>query len=1023
MANSKRSLLQSPFFKIGTGILFVAILGLVFLPQLSSTSWFSGKIKQAINEKIPGKIDFTNLTLSWLNGLQINGLVYNDQSKSNGFTIEKISTSKGLLSLATNYKDGGVITIEKPQATVYIQQGQADINTTVEASEPGKDEKKSDTNIIEKRETKKAEKTGSTLLLPPIHVQLHISDGSLITVSTDKSKKTVLENLNLKLDLDIPNSSVKYQLSFQDDQGAGKVTGEGTLLLPENKTPGLNTLTSNAVLEINNWQITDILNIAASQANAPKGEGIINGLLRISGSGESVIGITGNLKGHGIKLHGGPLKSDTPSIDDVVLDLNVQKKAENIKIEKLNIQSPLIEGTLTGVTLNQQLQTLTAGAKVNAAEIFSQFPSTLNLKKGIQVTEGIIDIKADVSSTGPVMKIKANAHLNRLTGSTGEKKISWKKPVDITVQGNLNAQTPTLDQLKIESSFLQANGSGDSNAIHLRVAADIGTALHELEQFINLDGWTSEGKLDLDLNVSNTQKDLRDITGDIGITNFKLSHNKTAITPPSSFTAAITTTVLLSPEMVPREFNKTNINVTSWLGNATIEAERFVPKKQDTPAALTKGIAKGTFNLEPVTTLLHSLKTLPKEQSLAGLLDLSLSMTGEPVQKPTISLSANVSPFSFINGKQSLTDKKVTVVLEATASLLEQIFTIKDFQLSSSPMAFSVNGSMSSKNKEHIVAAKGTTQFNFTSLSEQLKSFADIQLEMNGQSEKPFTFEAGTTGGEWVDTTKHAKFSSSLHVDKIKGYGLDIESLDIPIQLEKSILGIDLTAQVNRGAMTVHPKIDFSGSSPVVTLPEQSTILKEVGLTGEMSNDILAKIHPLFKGVAATVGTISLDMQHLNWPMDKAQSKDATFAGSFTFNDVKLQAGALLTPLLAIMKTEENEITISDQPMTFVGENERVTCSPLEATVNTYSLILEGSVGFDQSLDYIAKIPITRKMVSGDVYKYLEGTFISVPLTGTVSKPSVSKSIVQKALGDLILQAGKKQLGDKAGKLLQKLFQ
>jgi hypothetical protein len=223
--------------------------------------------------------------------------------------------------------------------------------------------------------------------------------------------------------------------------------------------------------------------------------------------------------------------------------------------------------------------------------------------------------------------------------------------------------------------------------------------------------------------------------------------------------------------------------------------------------------------------------------------------------------------------------------------------------------------------------------------------------------------------------------------------------------------------------MAVKPKIDFTGSSPVVTLPDNSTILKEVGLTGDMSNDLLSKIHPLFKGVASSRGSISLDMKHLNWPMDKELQKEATFEGSFTFNDVKLQAGALLTPLLAIMKTDHNEIQISGQPMTFIGKNERVTCSPLEATVNTYSLILEGSIGFDQSLDYIAKIPVTRKMVSSDIYKYLEGTSISVPLTGTVSKPSVSKSFVQKALGDLVLQAGKKQLGDQAGKLLQKLFQ
>lgn len=108
--------------------------------------------------------------------------------------------------------------------------------------------------------------------------------------------------------------------------------------------------------------------------------------------------------------------------------------------------------------------------------------------------------------------------------------------------------------------------------------------------------------------------------------------------------------------------------------------------------------------------------------------------------------------------------------------------------------------------------------------------------------------------------------------------------------------------------------------------------------------------------------------------------------------------------------------------MEFVGKNGRIECSPLEMKLKDYTIMLSGSIGFDQSLNYKAQIPVTRKMVSSDIYKYLEGTYISVPIAGTVSKPTLSKDLVQTALKDLILQAGKKQVTDQAGKLLQKLF-
>ena len=1022
MATPKRSLVQSPFFKIAAGILLTTVLVLVFLPQLSSNSWFSGKIKQAINEKVPGKLDYTHLTLSWLNGLQISGLVYDDKTKGTRFTVEEISTSKGLLSLAANYKDAGVIQIKKPQAIVYTSQPGAEGTTSKDVATQTKKTPSSD-NIAKEKVAEKEVKPEQELLLPPIHVQLNISDGSLLTISDNNAKKTVLENLNLDLNLDVPNGAVDYQLSFQDEKGAGSIHGEGNLVLPKNKALDISGLESNAVLQIQNWQIADLLTVAASQANGPEGEGIINGVLRISGTGDHTLGITGNLTGADIQLHGGPLNSDTPTMKNIALAVNLQQKAEILTIEKLELQSPFISGSLAGATRNNQIQTLSASAKIDAAAIFSQFPNSLHLKKDIQVSEGVIDINADLSTAESSTNFKANAHLQRLAGSTGKKKISWKKPVDITVVGHMAGDTPALDQLTIESSFLQAKGSEDDKAIQLAVAADIGTALKELEQFIDLGGWNSGGKLDLNLNISNSKRDIRDISGDLKLADFTLNHKGAVISPADTLTAALSSTVHLSPEMTATEFTNSKLDLTSWLGKATVTAERFTPERDDAEALLKKAAVQGTFSLDRITTLLQSLQILPEEQSLAGSMDLSATVTGEQLQKPAVSLKADMSPFTYTDGEKSLTDTQVSLAIEATADLLKKNFDIKKFTLKSSPVAVTANATMLAQNREQVVSAKGTTTLDFKVLSEQLKSFADSELVMSGVSEKPFVLEASSTEGLWNNTVQHAQFSTSLHADKITGYGLDIESFDLPIRLRESIAEIDLTATVNRGEMKVKPKIDFSGDSPVVSLAENSTILKAVGLTGEMSNDLLAKVHPLFKGVASTAGTINLDMQYLNWPTDKKRQKEARFAGAFTFNDVKLQAGSLLTPLLAIMKVEDNEIVISDQPVTFVGENERVTCSPLEATVHEYSLILEGSVGFDQSLDYIAKIPVTRKMVSGDVYKYLDGTFITVPLTGTVSKPSVSKSFVQKALGDLVLQAGKKQLGDQAGKLLQKLFQ
>ncbi len=208
----------------------------------------------------------------------------------------------------------------------------------------------------------------------------------------------------------------------------------------------------------------------------------------------------------------------------------------------------------------------------------------------------------------------------------------------------------------------------------------------------------------------------------------------------------------------------------------------------------------------------------------------------------------------------------------------------------------------------------------------------------------------------------------------------------------------------------------------MISIPENNLVLAGVGLSEDMSRDLLAQVHPIFIGAAVTQGTLDLGLRYFNWPIRADERRKATFSSMITFNEVKLQAGGLLTPLLEVMKVEEREITIGDQPMECIGENDRIRCSSLEILVNEHALLFSGSIGFDKSLDYVAQIPVTQRMVGADTYKYLEGTSISVPVGGTVSKPSIRKDVVQTALKDLVIQAGKKQITDQAGKLLQNLF-
>ena len=369
-----------------------------------------------------------------------------------------------------------------------------------------------------------------------------------------------------------------------------------------------------------------------------------------------------------------------------------------------------------------------------------------------------------------------------------------------------------------------------------------------------------------------------------------------------------------------------------------------------------------------------------------------------------------------------MSEDAIQVKVDLKGDILEQYFTLHGLELSSAPISLNATGKIVKDKLERVLNAKGAITLDLKAVSGYLSALADLDVKMTGATQRPFAIKATSVDGRWVELPKHAEFSTSFHADTIRGFGLLIESLEIPVQLADGLAEIDIQGTVNTGKMTLKSAIDFTADSPVVSVPENSHVLAGVGFSEAMSNDLLAHVHPLFKGAAISEGTMDLDLQHFKWFLDAAKRKDGAFAASITFNDVVLRSGGLLTPLLEVMKANEREVTLGDKPMECIGENDRIRCSPLEIKTRDHTLMLSGSIGFDQTLDYKAQIPVTRKMVSSDMYKYLEGTFISVPIGGTVARPSLRKDILQTALKDLMIQAGTKQVTEQAGKFLQKLF-
>ncbi|MFW2365254.1 MAG: hypothetical protein ACN4GW_02495 [Desulforhopalus sp.] len=1120
------------------GLLLVVLLGLFALPQLLSTDWAAEKVKQTVNEKAPGKVNFEQLSLGWFSPVRIQGISYNDPATGILVKIADVTTSKGLLALATNYKELGEINITEPILTITIKEKPAQGNLSTPTEQVAKEAPAPETD---KPIASEPEQTG-TVLFPIASGQFNITGGKIIAQLPEGEKREVLKQLELNLNVAGPANKLEYLIDFQAGDGNGKVHGQGNVGLAVNDLTNLDKTVSEAALDISNWQISELLSILAASGNLPKGSGLINGQMSVSGSVDTGLALKGTLTAEKIKLSGGPLTTDTPFMDTVDVELDALKTGSTLTVNRLALTSPMATGTASGTFGPGTEKQMASKMIIELAPLFTQFPATLKLKEGLTISSGQLNLDATVGGTETSTSFDTNARLDGLGGMAGKKKISLDKPITLQARGEQNSKGLRLDNFDIQSSFANGKGQGNMDQMQLTLAADLGAALKEIEKFIEVEGWKSTGKMDLELQVNTKTKSQRAILANVAIKDFILQQNGRVIAPRNEFRAALNTDLSLDDELQPQEMTDMSVDIESWLGKTALRVEKLVPPSDKKSVRLDNLAVKGIFKLDQLTTLLQSLEKLPGDTTFAGSMNidsqLSLSddklqfnemeinvkdlqlqkasqklreknirittrgmadlktralafkpleiitsagdmrfpelaitdwnriansvrtsgvakldldpltrQLGDFIQLPPktsvagqaeidlnidlaavkekiIQLKANATNLKVTSeNKPLVTEDSLSLIMDLKGDLEAQDFTLGKLELLTAPVSLNATGKVIPKGDERELTSEGSMTMNLQTVGSYLKSLADIDIEMTGEDSSPFSIAATSTKGEWVDLPRNTTFSSSFHAESIRGFGMLIESLELPIKLADSLGNIEIEGAVNKGTMSLKPTIDFSSEPPVVSIPENSSLLTKVGLTEDMSKDLLVHIHPIFKGAAVSRGTVDLTMQNFRWPLDEAARKDAAFTGHLTFNQVKLQAGGLIAPILDLMKVEDREITLSEQPMEFVGKNERVTCSPLEMSVNEYILKLSGSIGFDQSLDYVAQIPVTRKMVSGDVYKYLEGTFISVPIGGTVSKPAISKNLVQKAIKDLAIQAGSKQISDQAGKLLQKLFQ
>jgi hypothetical protein len=351
---------------------------------------------------------------------------------------------------------------------------------------------------------------------------------------------------------------------------------------------------------------------------------------------------------------------------------------------------------------------------------------------------------------------------------------------------------------------------------------------------------------------------------------------------------------------------------------------------------------------------------------------------------------------------------------------------LENFSLVSVPVNVSATANFKPGETQTDLSADGSVALDLVALGDYLNALLGMDIVLKGKEERPFRLRTSWTGAEGENLMARTEFSAGLSADVIEAFGMRLESLTVPLVLSNGVARLDVTAGVNEGQLALHPVIDFVPSDQQLILENPSNVLVNVQLTKAIAEQLLSRIHPLFKGASSIGGTLNLRMDEFAWPLDPAARGQAAFNGVMQFSELRLSSAGFLGKILDVAKIKEKDMDFGDHKIEFICKDGRITCSPTRIKVDGHELELSGSVGLDQSLDYAALLPVTVDLVGSNAFEYLEGTIIRMPIGGTVSKPDLGAHVVSKAVADLTKQAvknaAKKTIEKEAGKLLEGLF-
>lgn len=345
------------------------------------------------------------------------------------------------------------------------------------------------------------------------------------------------------------------------------------------------------------------------------------------------------------------------------------------------------------------------------------------------------------------------------------------------------------------------------------------------------------------------------------------------------------------------------------------------------------------------------------------------------------------------------------------------------------------------------IALQGTADYDLAALVERLRPVIGPDVQLAGKRQCEFQLHGplpdwprpGNASAELASSgTNEAEPPARWQVSReLQGhanfgwqsadvYGLLIGAGDLKVALADGVVRIPpLQIPVSEGKFKASSQVDLN-AVPVSLQMEKGQMLENVRISPQMCRTWMKYITPLLADATRSEGRFSMSLDRARVPLRNLELGDVR--GQLQIHSAQVGPGPHAKDIVALAQqirgllgggaapTNTNAggtwMKLPEQQVVFSVQDGRVHHDRLVVTIGDVEIQTSGSVGFDESLDLVAQIPVQDAWIADEpLLSTMRGTVLRIPVQGTMDQPRLDTRV----LDDL----GREAVRGAAGRLLE----